>query len=149
MTNTTRYFSTKIRCFRIYFYLLNLIRKQLIVPNKKIYKKITNDRPVYILPLVNYNVYWPIIGHFYCMTSFFIMNNNQLPHCYLISNYIQIIVYIDLTPHGDLKNLSLGNDLPSYKKRARRFHHSVFLYAFIFHYYIYHFLMQFMRFFKS
>ena len=24
----------------------------------------TNDRPVYILPLVNYNVYWPIIGHF-------------------------------------------------------------------------------------
>ena len=24
----------------------------------------TNDRPVYILPLVNYNMYCPIIGHF-------------------------------------------------------------------------------------
>ncbi len=31
----------------------------------------TNDRPVYNLPLANYNVYWPIIGHLYCMTSFF------------------------------------------------------------------------------
>ena len=25
--------------------------------------QINNDRPVYILPLVNFNVYWPIIGH--------------------------------------------------------------------------------------
>ena len=25
----------------------------------------TSDRPVYILPLVNYNIYWPIIGHLY------------------------------------------------------------------------------------
>ena len=32
----------------------------------------TNNRPIYILPWVNYNVYWPIIGHFYCMSSFFI-----------------------------------------------------------------------------
>ena len=32
----------------------------------------TNDRPVYNFPLVNHNVYWPIIGLFYCMTSFFI-----------------------------------------------------------------------------
>ena len=31
----------------------------------------TNDRPVYSLPLVNYNVYWPIIGHLYCMTLFY------------------------------------------------------------------------------
>ena len=30
----------------------------------------TNDRPVYILPLVNYNTFWPIIDHLYCMTSF-------------------------------------------------------------------------------
>ena len=29
-----------------------------------------NDRPVYNLPLVNINVYWPIIGPLYCMTSF-------------------------------------------------------------------------------
>ena len=46
--------------------------KQLIVPNKKCRHAIqmTNDRPVYILPLINYNVYWPIIGHLNCMTSF-------------------------------------------------------------------------------
>ena len=31
----------------------------------------TNDRLVYILPLVNYNLYWPIISHLYCTTSFF------------------------------------------------------------------------------
>ena len=30
----------------------------------------TNDKSVYNLPSVNYNVYWPIIGHLYCMTSF-------------------------------------------------------------------------------
>ena len=30
----------------------------------------TNNRPVYILPFVNYNVYWPIISNLYCMTSF-------------------------------------------------------------------------------
>ena len=34
--------------------------------------QMTNDRPVYILPLFNYNAYWPIIGHLYCMKSFFI-----------------------------------------------------------------------------
>ena len=32
----------------------------------------TNDRPVYILLLVNINVYWPIICDLYCMTSFVI-----------------------------------------------------------------------------
>ena len=32
----------------------------------------TNDRPVYILQLVNENVYWPIIGPLYYITSFFI-----------------------------------------------------------------------------
>ena len=48
--------------------------KKLIVPNKKRRHSIqmTNDRAVYILPLVNYNVYWPFVGHLYCMTSFFI-----------------------------------------------------------------------------
>ena len=35
------------------------------------YDKITNERRVYILPLVNYNVYWPLIGQLYSMTSFF------------------------------------------------------------------------------
>ena len=33
----------------------------------------TNDRQVYILPLVNYNVNWSIIGHLYCMTSYVIL----------------------------------------------------------------------------
>ena len=43
------------------------MKKQLIVPNKKLRHTIqmTNNRPVYILPLVNYNVYWLIIGHLY------------------------------------------------------------------------------------
>ena len=45
------------------------IFKQLIVP-KRI--QITNERPEYILPLVNCNVYWPLIGHLHCLTSFFI-----------------------------------------------------------------------------
>ena len=55
-------------------------KKQLIVSNKKWRHKIqmTNDRPLYILPLVDYNVYWPIIGHLYCTTSFFIR------HCKLV-----------------------------------------------------------------
>ena len=39
--------------------------KQRIVSNEI---QITNDRPVYNLPLVKYNVYCPIISHFYCMT---------------------------------------------------------------------------------
>ena len=33
--------------------------------------ELTNSRPVYILPLVNQKVCWPVIGHLYCMTSFF------------------------------------------------------------------------------
>ena len=39
--------------------------KQLIVPDKEMtsYNTNDNDRPVHILPLVNYKVYWPIIGH--------------------------------------------------------------------------------------
>ncbi len=37
-----------------------------------IYDQMTNDRPVNNLPLVNYNINWPIIGHLYCITSFFI-----------------------------------------------------------------------------
>ena len=32
----------------------------------------TKERPVYILQLVKYNVYWPIIGHLYYMTPFLI-----------------------------------------------------------------------------
>ena len=32
---------------------------------------LNTDRPVYILPLVIYNLYWPIIGHLCCITLFF------------------------------------------------------------------------------
>ena len=34
-----------------------------------------NDRPVDNLTFVNYNEYWPIIGHLYCMTSVFIRHD--------------------------------------------------------------------------
>ncbi len=34
------------------------------------YDKITDEWRVYILPLVNYNVYWPLMGQLYFMTSF-------------------------------------------------------------------------------
>ena len=40
----------------------------------------TNYRPVYILPFVNYNVYWPMIGHLYCITSLLI-KHYELPRC--------------------------------------------------------------------
>ena len=49
----------------------------------------TNDRLVYILPLYNYNVYWPIIGNLYCMTYFFIRYYKLLQKCiqlFLIGN---------------------------------------------------------------
>ncbi len=48
------------------------------VPIKKLWHTIqmTNDRPLYILPLVN--VYWPIIGHLYCKTSFFYRDSKLL-----------------------------------------------------------------------
>ena len=42
----------------------------------------TNDRPAYILPLVNINIYWPIIGHLYCMMSFLL----QTICCFAINN---------------------------------------------------------------
>ena len=42
----------------------------------------TNDRPVYILSLVNIKVYWPIIGHLYCMTSLFIRHCKLLQYTY-------------------------------------------------------------------
>ena len=53
---------------------VSLNEKQIIVLNKKCHLtiQITNDRPVYVLPLVNYNVQWPFIGYLYCMTSLFI-----------------------------------------------------------------------------
>ena len=41
--------------------------------------QMTNDSTVYILPLVNFNVYWPIIGHLYWMTSFFIGSISCFP----------------------------------------------------------------------
>ncbi len=47
-------------------------QKQLRVPNKNWSHTIQmiNDKPVYILQLVNCNAYWPVIGNFYCMPSF-------------------------------------------------------------------------------
>ena len=46
-----------------------------------------NNNPVYDLPLANYNVYWPIIGHLYCMASFFIRHYTL----FLFKNFILIM----------------------------------------------------------
>ena len=43
----------------------------------------TNNRSVYNLPVVNYNVYLPIIGYLYCMTSSFI-GHYTLFHSYIL-----------------------------------------------------------------
>ena len=67
----------------------------------------TNDKPVYILilPLVDINVYWPIIGQLYCMMSLFIrvyklLHNDHGLHttpifasilCFLSTLYICIV----------------------------------------------------------
>ena len=48
----------------------------------------TNDRPVYILPLVNNNAYLPIIGHLNCMTSFFIRHYKLLKFFYTKNVYL-------------------------------------------------------------
>ena len=58
-----------------------LKKKQPIVSNKKLRHTIqmTNARSVVIFLLVNYNVYWPIIGHLYSMKSFFIRYSKILP----------------------------------------------------------------------
>ena len=37
----------------------------------------TNDRPVCIISVVDFNVYWPIIGHLNCMTSFFLLGTKS------------------------------------------------------------------------
>ena len=70
-----------IRSFDLYFHFKTKSKKQRMVSNKKLRHTIqmTNDRPVYNLPLVNYNVYWPIIGQLYCMTSFFIGHYTLFP----------------------------------------------------------------------
>ena len=59
---------------------VSLNEKQIIVLNKKCHLtiQITNDRPVHVLPLVNYNVQWPFIGYLYCMTSLFIRHYKLL-----------------------------------------------------------------------
>ncbi len=54
----------------IYFKVLtklfkNLLKQRKVRPKNDV---MTNERPVHILPLVNYNFYWPIIGTLYCMT---------------------------------------------------------------------------------
>ncbi len=53
---------------------------QLKVPIKKWCHTIqmNNERQVYILPLANYNVYWPINGNLYFMASFFIRHYKLL-----------------------------------------------------------------------
>ena len=46
----------------------------------------TNDRPVYILSLINYNAYWPIISHLYYMTSSFVKHFKLLSfHVYMLN----------------------------------------------------------------
>ena len=49
----------------------NFIFKWKVLKKCHLTIQITNNRPVYILPLVNYNVYWPFIGYLYCMMSFY------------------------------------------------------------------------------
>ena len=38
----------------------------------------TSNNVQYNLPLVNHNIYWPIIGYLHCMTSFFIRHYKLL-----------------------------------------------------------------------
>ena len=61
--------------------------EQQIMTNTKLRHTIqmTNDRPAYILPLVNYNVYLPIIGHLCCMTSIIIRHYMLLPFFGIVS----------------------------------------------------------------
>ena len=66
----------KKKCYKIKvipkFYMFESgIVELFIVPTKNDKIQMTNDVSVYNLPLVNCNVYWPIIGHLYCMTLFF------------------------------------------------------------------------------
>ena len=61
----------------------------------------TNERPVYILPLVNSNVYWPVIGHLCCMASFFIRHYKLLHYIF----YKQYTLHINLY----FRNLKMMN----------------------------------------
>ena len=59
----------------ILFFCDNFLKKLLkhfVYFSHTIAIQMTNNRPVYILPLIKYNAYWPFIGHFYCMPSIFI-----------------------------------------------------------------------------
>ena len=49
--------------------------KGLIKNNVIQYKWPMTGQNIHSLQLFNINVYWPIIGHLYCMTSFFIRHN--------------------------------------------------------------------------
>ena len=66
----------------------------------------TNDRPVYILPLVNCNVYWPIIGHLFCMTSFFIGHYTLFQFSVLrsVGNVLAQKHFSDLEEHWERYN---------------------------------------------
>ena len=61
-------------CINYHFYTAAMFKKESAY---SVYRKwrhttqITNDRPVYILPKGNYNVYCPIIGHLFCMMIFY------------------------------------------------------------------------------
>ena len=56
----------------------------------------TNDWPVFILPLVNYIVYWPIIGNLYFMTSFLIRPYKLLQGIFMRIKISKIKTYLNL-----------------------------------------------------
>ena len=67
------------------------------------YDERTNWKPVQILPLVNYSVYWPIIGQIYCMASFLgailrCLLFTTCPHEFLITPtlFFQVGVYFPI-----------------------------------------------------
>ena len=73
----------------------------------------TNERPVKILPLVNYNIYWPIIGHFIVWRHF-------LEALYAVSHYADVIIYgSEYTP----KSLHISSPRIYYKTIARTIMH--------------------------
>ena len=57
----------------------------------------TNDRPVNILPLINYNIYWPIIGYLYYMTPFFVRHNKLFSNT---NKFSMVNVYLSCAKHG-------------------------------------------------
>ena len=62
----------------------------------------TNDRSVYILIDQWQNVYWPIIGRFYCMMSFFIDTASGSGGSIRKKNYIEVETKKSVTKYNNL-----------------------------------------------